>query len=230
MNCVQDSSRRTATGDGTRDCIGAIKEHNPRVVTLECVDQLAEKDKKEGTSMSDAEFICEELKSKDYWTHSEHLSAIEHGGFAPRHRLYWVGLHGRVGDPDDHLFYFTNVLRSTTLDPDQCAPASDFILLDDALRQHEAEAMGFKTMAFFGPRKSAVSQDGRDWKLDHHSIWSANCLPWPFGVNALQFAHVCFNGLLPREIQAAIFCGRVMARKLRRFAVFRYIPEIAVAY
>ena len=81
-----------------RDTFGVIAEHQPDIIGLECVPQLAQVSKAEDgdgdaidVKLSDAQFISDQLKQMGYWSFMQVVASKEQGNYKDRSRLYWVG-------------------------------------------------------------------------------------------------------------------------------------------
>lgn len=197
LNCVQDE--KEATGLGFKATRAVIEKHWPQVISLECVTQLGQKGSG-ADKPSDAEFICESLRSMGYWSHKDILQAQHWGAPNPRERLYWAAILNPEGRHDEVTAFFNTIL--TGLKPRSVEDISNFITLDDAAREGQADKLRLRTHKSMGPRVSKSMKTAVEWKTEHKHLYDAIGLPWPPQPDHVDDI-VEKGGLLPREVEAA---------------------------
>lgn len=62
--------------------------------------------------ISDAEFICEDFRRREYWTHGECLGPREFGAWVERIRAYWIALRNLQGSRSRIIACFSKILNS----------------------------------------------------------------------------------------------------------------------
>eukprot|EP00959_Pyramimonas_sp_CCMP1952_P464766 9487168-Pyramimonas_sp.AAC.1 len=133
------------------------------------------------------------------------MDAREHGSFPSRTRLYWCGLRNVVGDSDDMTLYFTRMLSATKV-PDDRRHYSAYITVDRGQLRLESERVGLPLRSELSP---AIESDlrGPGWKVEHATCFKAAGIEWPPDLAA--WPAVDTGGLLPREVEAAIYLHKV---------------------
>ena len=93
MNCVQEG--RSATGCAFEEVLEIVQSHWPTIVALECVRNL---DQKKSGKQSDAQWICEQMRSQGYWSFYQVMDNADEGMIdAARSRLWWLSARGLRG-------------------------------------------------------------------------------------------------------------------------------------
>lgn len=195
-NCVQ--MEQEATGRGFRDLCAAVAKHWPVAIVLECVVQLSQK---VGSQQSDAEWMCQKLRSMGYWCHTDSVQASEWGAPGPRERQYWCALRTVGGNHQDISHYFNTVLTSFK-QPCPMWPLESYFTLDDTKRAEEADKVGLTLHNAFGPRASKTLKESLNWKAEHKVLCDNNSIQWPVPIEVIESA-INRSGLFPREQEAA---------------------------
>ena len=103
VNCVQDNRGMTGQAFSAIECI-IDRTPSIRMLSFECVKGLM---KKTADKESDADYICDLMRSKGWWMINELLDGIQWGSpEVERMRVWWAGAKGLVGEHDEITAFF----------------------------------------------------------------------------------------------------------------------------
>lgn len=205
-NCIQNGSD-AATSQSWKETQAAYRAHWPVMIVLECVRQLLEVDQGE-SSISDAEFMCEELRGDDYFVSVVESFAADYGSPVDRTRAWWPALHKLFGSHSAVNAFLRSLLVAFKL-PSRVS-MEDVIVRDLGELKEISTSVGCPTLLGSGPRISTKGvKDNPDWKHDHMRLYEQFGLSWPLTVQTAARAGLVQDGLLVREFELAFFISQV---------------------
>ena len=167
--------------------------------------------KSEENEYSDAGWMVARLRKKRFVAWFAELDALETNSPVPRIRLYWCGLHkselmnGVNVDQVTHLFLKIYKSLKNGPKPD----LTEYITLDDELRQMESDRCGLPSVKGTGLRPALEDKAQPDWKLYHKELFSAQGMEWPFDIAMADPCQLAISGLLRREAEASWYLHKV---------------------
>ncbi len=202
LNCVQRETD-AATSQSWQQTSACYKQHWPVMITLECVRNLLEQDKEEDNPVSDAEWMCQQMRGDNYFAAVVEMHAGINGSPVDRTRAWWAGLLKLFGSHAAACSFLHRLLIAFQLH--MRIPMEDIVYTEvEKMRKAHAE-VGLPILQGSGMRMPMKGQkETFDWKSDHDYLFECFSLTWPPSMAELEKV-VTVDGLFLREIQLAFF-------------------------
>ena len=215
VNCIQRQDTSTETSATWEATLAYIRKALPIIVILENVRGLLSKI--DADTLSDAEYICECLRSLGYYAQLYKFDAECFGSRASRLRVYFVGwliapgaslLPGpRLQLATSKFAFLESFIHTFCIDS---LPVEWFLgLNDDAIA---------KLMSYVEVEAGPHQREGEKWEAEHMAAFRDKGLAWPAElhegsptIKALQQKGILFhtNGLSARQAELLLYCHSV---------------------
>jgi hypothetical protein len=209
VNCVQEnSSRDTETGDTYAAAMAAIGRNELiQLVVLENLVTLNQKMDADKKSLSDSEFILQDLILEGFASRQFELSACEYGSYFERTRNFYVGIRGCSDANKAKLVQAACFLESMQIGP---GVWSEVLMSDSQLKTYydnydsdegEPDSKVAKT-------ENTVKKKELKFRSEHMDMFERSGIAWPPQLSKFS-EEISFAGMPTRMKEAVVFAHTV---------------------